>query len=137
MTRSERLDALTEACGTAGVMTCDVTCWPNYDDGETMAKHDGTAAGHHGQLALDHLAALEQAAIDAYLAEVPLPAGWTEERVKSRNLWQYRDTVKHKRIWVDHSGVMVLAAARAACPIPLPVLLRAAVQCHRLREKVR
>lgn len=80
MTRSERLDALTEACGAAGVMTCDVTCWPNYDDGETVAKHDGTAAGHHGQVALDHLAALEQAAIDAYLAEVPLPAGWTEER---------------------------------------------------------
>jgi uroporphyrinogen-III decarboxylase len=78
----------------------------------------------------------EQAAIDAYLAEVPLPEGWTEER-NSEGYRYYATDVPDapiERVAAFVSSVKVWPSPAHWPAIPLPVLIRAAVQCHRLRE---
>jgi hypothetical protein len=83
----------------------------------------------------------EQAAIDAYLAEVPLPEGWTEQRDEmwADVLYRYYEAVDGfsapiERVTVTLSAVMVAPFPSDWPDIPQAVLIRAAVQCHRLRE---
>ena len=96
--------------------------------------------------ALDHLAALEQQAITAYLAEVPLPEGWREgagaafvsgDAPTNYAYWQVVDgfDVPMERVHVNAGRVKVWPMPKDWPAIPLPVLIRAAVQCHRLREQ--
>ncbi len=85
----------------------------------------------------DHLAALEQQAITAYLAEVPLPEGWVEEH--DGRWFRYMETVDGingavERVLTSDYTVRVCPVPAHWPAIPLPVLVRAAVQCHRLRE---
>lgn len=89
--------------------------------------------------ALDHLAALEQQAITAYLAEVPLPEGWTEEAGTQWPCVRYWQVIEgfdspFERVLATSVRVVVQSFPAHWPAIPLPVLLRAAVQCHRLRE---
>ena len=83
-----------------------------------------------------------QQAITAYLAEVPLPAGWTEEagtQWPCVRYWEVVEGIDHpvERVYASDCIVRVNSMPRHWGPIPLPVLLRAAVQCHRLREEGR
>lgn len=78
-----------------------------------------------------------QQAITAYLAEVPLPEGWTETR--DGQCYRYMEPVDGingdvERAFATSQRVVVLTVPRDWPAIPLPVLIRAAVQCHRLRE---
>jgi hypothetical protein len=87
--------------------------------------------------ALDHLAALEQQAITAYLAEVPLPDGWMEE--DDGEVCRYWEVVEGfpvpvERVIAGKRGTKVLSFPAHWPAIPQAVLVRAAVQCHRLRE---
>ena len=78
-----------------------------------------------------------QQAITAYLAEVPLPEGWTEEVYGDWfRYWEVVDgiDVPVERVSSSANGVKVWSFPAHWPAIPLPVLLRAAVQCHRLRE---
>jgi hypothetical protein len=82
-----------------------------------------------------------QQAITAYLAEVPLPEGWTEQRDEmwADVLYRYYEAVDGfsapiERVTVTLSAVMVAPFPSDWPDIPMPVLIRAAVQCHRLRE---
>ena len=83
-----------------------------------------------------------QQAITAYLADVPLPAGWTEEAFDiGDNIWpvgRYVEKIEGlpdtERVTVAMSGIYVVTVPAHWPAIPLAVLVRAAVQCHRLRE---
>ena len=79
----------------------------------------------------------EQSAITAYLADVPLPPGWTEE--DDGEVCRYWEVVEGfpvpvERVIAGKRGTKVLSFPAHWPAIPLPVLIRAAVQCHRLRE---
>ena len=94
----------------------------------------------------DHLAALEQQAITAYLAEVPLPEGWREERdglggrewpvVRYLEAVQGLDTPV-ERAFANKATIHVNTMPAHWPAIPQAVLIRAAVQCHRFREEGR
>lgn len=80
-----------------------------------------------------------QQAITAYLAEVPLPEGWTEEVGTQWPCVRYWQVIEgfdspFERVIAGKRGTKVLSFPAHWPAIPLPVLLRAAVQCHRLRE---
>jgi len=149
MTRQERLMELGQVLS-AAVDAAEMACVRAEDGQSHSASRYGEDAAHGGGRALDHIAALEQAAIDVYLAEVPLPAGWTEE-VEIHNQFDNQPTgyrywwvsdpdfselqdVPYERVYASQKGVRVWATPAYWPAIPLPVLLRAAVQCHRLRE---
>jgi len=94
-------------------------------------------AASYANKALDHLAAIEQQAIDAYLADVPLPSGWTEEHEDDAwddSVVRYTDEQGVERVAAYANSVRVWTKPAHWPAIPLPVLVRAAVQCHRLRE---
>lgn len=78
------------------------------------------------------LAALEQDAITAYLAAVPLPEGWTEKRHGSGIY--YSDEEGNERVVASREGAGVIPQPAHWPAIPQAVLVRAAVQCGRLRE---
>ncbi len=78
-----------------------------------------------------------RAAITAYLADVPLPAGWTEE--DDGEVCRYWEVVEGfpvpvERVIAGKRGTKVLSFPAHWPAIPQAVLIRAAVQCHRLRE---
>lgn len=79
----------------------------------------------------------EQQAITAYLAEVPLPEGWREEPIKFSGI-SYIEDVEGigpvQRVVTSDIGTHILTMPRHWGPVPQAVLVRAAVQCHRLRE---
>lgn len=74
-----------------------------------------------------------QQAITAYLAEVPLPEGWTEN-AGAWGIVAYFDDELNERVIVGDGGFSIASKPAHWPAIPLPVLIRAAVQCHRLRE---
>ena len=81
----------------------------------------------------------EQAAIDAYLAEVPLPEGWTEEAGTQWRCVRYWQVIEgfdspFERVLATSVRVVVQSFPAHWPAIPQAVLIRAAVQCHRLRE---
>jgi len=81
-----------------------------------------------------------QQAITAYLAEVPLPPGWTEE--DDGEVCRYWEVVEGfpvpvERVIAGKRGTKVLSFPAHWPAIPQAVLIRAAVQCHRLREEGR
>ena len=81
-----------------------------------------------------------QQAITAYLAEVPLPEGWREEAMSEG--YRYFELLdispEHvERVLVSTYGVKVWPTPAHWPDIPQAVLIRAAVQCHRLREEGR
>ena len=81
-----------------------------------------------------------QQAITAYLAEVPLPEGWREE-YSAYGEWRYFQTLEglgdEERVMAHGEGVRVWTNPQHWPAIPQAVLVRAAVQCHRLREEGR
>ena len=90
----------------------------------------------------DHLAALEQQAITAYLADVPLPEGWTEEAGTQWRCVRYWQVIEgfdspFERVLATSVRVVVQSFPAHWPAIPQAVLIRAAVQCHRLREEGR
>jgi len=140
MTRQERLMELGQVLS-AAVDAAEMACVRAEDGQAHAASRYGEDAAHGGGRALDHLTALEQAAVSAYLAEVPLPAGWTEERDADwpHVVYRYHQAIEgfdkpSERVISDRSGFTVVTYPAHWPPIPMPVLLRAAVQCHRLRE---
>jgi len=136
MTRQERLMELGQVLS-AAVDAAEMACVRAEDGQSHSASRYGEDAAHGGGRALDHLAALEQVAIDAYLAEVPLPAGWTEEQDgPCCRYWEAIEGIDHpvERVYASDCVVRVNSMPRHWGPIPQAVLLRAAVQCHRLRE---
>ena len=72
------------------------------------------------------------------LAEVPLPEGWTEKPVpdggRPVQCYLYFDECGVERVTADNSGFRVWTKPKHWPAIPQAVLVRAAVQCHRLRE---
>lgn len=88
-----------------------------------------------------------QQAITAYLAEVPLPEGWREE-AETHNQFDNQPTgysylnrdpehaqgLEDERVSVFASGMKVWPTPAHWPAIPQAVLIRAAVQCHKLRE---
>lgn len=138
MTRQERLEAMGPEWTRA--YRCGRHVFDLVSDSEIEVVGDvvlsAQLAGHGANAALDHLAAIEQQAIDAYLAEVPLPDGWTEEDCAV--CFRYWEVVKGidypiERVYASDCIVRVNSTPRGWSAIPLPVLLRAAVQCHTLR----
>jgi hypothetical protein len=126
MTRQERLEQLALNAGEGVFWGARVA------DGTNVASL-ASKAGHYGNAALDHLAALEQQAITAYLADVPLPEGWTERPDQWGGTF-YADETGVERVLATERRVDAIRKPRHWPAIPLPVLIRAAVQCHRLRE---
>lgn len=79
------------------------------------------------------LAALEQQAMQDYLADVLLPEGWTE----NAGAWgtvSYLDDELNERVIVGNGGFSIASKTTHWPAIPRAVLVRAAVQCGRLRE---
>ena len=132
MTRQELLIKLGHACAQARLSTKDARQWAGASDGVQCAFEDGCCAGHYGNKALDHLAALEQQAITDYLGDVPLPEGWTEKRHGSGIY--YSDEEGNERVVASREGAGVIPQPAHWPAIPQAVLVRAAVQCSRLRE---
>ena len=137
MTRQELLIKLGHACAQARLSTKDARQWAGASDGVQCAFEDGCCAGHYGNKALDHLAALEQQAITDYLADVPLPEGWTEDQDSSwgDQCYRYLDAEGNERVAAFKSGTCIWMKPAHWPAIPRAVLVRAAVQCAKLREQ--
>ena len=145
MTRQERIDAMrflmresdVHSLGIYDALTATKGSLAFRDTVAANAARSIVVSAHYANKVLDHLSALEQSAIDAYLAEVPLPEGWTEEQDgPCCRYWEVVEGIDHpvERVYASDCIVRVNSMPRHWGPIPLPVLLRAAVQCHRLRE---
>lgn len=83
-----------------------------------------------------------QQAITAYLADVPLPEGWTEEAGTQWPCVRYWQVIEgfdspFERVLATSVRVVVQSFPAHWPAIPQAVLIRAAVQCHRLREEGR
>lgn len=74
-----------------------------------------------------------QQAITDYLADVPLPEGWTERPDQWGGVF-YHDNDGWERAHVSFGGFRVWSQPAHWPAIPQAVLLRAAVQCGRFRE---
>lgn len=132
MTRQEYLDVIAEQCVEAregGYAVADLV----EHEWVTDAYHAATAAARAADSALTHLAALEQQAITNYLADVPLPPGWTERPDQWGGVF-YADEAGVERVLATERGVDAIRKPRHGPAIPQAVLVRAAVQCGRLRE---
>lgn len=136
MTRQERLQALEYAMSCAWT---DGNASASMARGgiETRSRLGAVDAASWGHEALDHLAALEQQAITDYLADVPLPKGWTEEDDGEEcRYWEVVDgfPVPVERVIAGKRGMKILSFHAHWPAIPQAVLVRAVVQCGRLRE---
>ena len=80
--------------------------------------------------------AFEQQAITDYLGDVPLPEGWTEDQDSSwgDQCYRYLDAEGNERVAAFKSGTCIWMKPAHWPAIPQAVLVRAAVQCSRLRE---
>ena len=132
MTRQERLEALAKASGDAIGFGDEVRSYPLPTKWTDDLVGCAVEAFHAGNKALDHLAALEQQAVQDYLADVPLPEGWTEKRHGSGIY--YSDEEGNERVVASREGAGVIPQPAHWPAIPQAVLVRAAVQCSRLRE---
>lgn len=128
MTRQERLEELAFALGGAEAMASDAVRHFPFD----VSVDEFCCAASYANKALDHLAALEQQAVQDYLADVPLPEGWTEKRHGSGIY--YSDEEGNERVVASREGAGVIPQPAHWPAIPQAVLVRAAVQCGRLRE---
>lgn len=129
MTRQERLEELAFALGGAEAMASDAVRHFPFD----VSVDEFCCAASYANEALDHLAALEQQAITDYLADVPLPEGWTERPDQWGGVF-YADEAGVERVLATERGVDAIRKPRHWPAIPQAVLVRAAVQCGRLRE---
>ena len=137
MTRQERLEALAKASGDAIGFGDEVRSYPLPTKWTDDLVGCAVEAFHAGNKALDHLAALEQQAITDYLADVPLPEGWTEDQDSSwgDQCYRYLDAEGNERVAAFKSGTCIWMKPAHWPAIPSAVLVRAAVQCAKLREQ--
>jgi len=146
MTRQERLDAMRFLMGESDVhsrgiydaLTATKGSKAFRDTVASSAARSMVVSAHYANKVLDHLAAIEQQAIDAYLADVPLPPGWTEEDDGEEcRYWEVVDgfPVPVERVIAGKRGMKILSFPSHWPAIPRAVLVRAAVQCAKLREQ--
>ena len=129
MTRREQLEHYKNAIFNAEHYGREVMVMEHDPD---FAARSARHAVHAAGVALDIIAALEQQAITAYLADVPLPEGWREDP-RPYGLG-YFDEDNWERVLVHSGGVSISNTLFHWPAIPQAVLLRAAVQCGRFRE---